>query len=38
MKLGFIGCGKMATALAEGVLKAGVFKKDEIFVTDKFPR
>ena len=37
MKLGFIGCGKMATALAEGVLKAGVYTKDEIFVTDKFP-
>jgi len=37
MKLGFIGCGKMASALAEGVLKAGAFAKDGIIVTDKFP-
>ena len=37
MKLGFIGCGKMATALAEGVLKAGAFGKNQIVVTDKFP-
>jgi len=37
MKLGFIGCGKMATALAEGVLKAGAFAKEQIVVTDKFP-
>jgi len=37
MKLGFIGCGKMATALAEGVLKANAFTKEGIIVTDKFP-
>ena len=36
MKLGFIGCGKMATALADGVLNAGAFAKEQIFVTDKF--
>ncbi len=37
MKLGFIGCGKMATALVEGVLHAGAFRADEIFVSDVFP-
>ena len=37
MKLGFIGCGKMAGALVEGVLKAGAFSKSEITVSDKFP-
>jgi pyrroline-5-carboxylate reductase len=37
MKLGIIGCGKMASALAEGVLKAGAFKKEDIIVTDKYP-
>lgn len=37
MKLGFIGCGKMAAALAGGVLKSGAFAKKDVFVTDKFP-
>jgi pyrroline-5-carboxylate reductase len=37
MKLGFIGCGKMASALAGGVLKSGAFAKEAIFVTDKIP-
>jgi pyrroline-5-carboxylate reductase len=37
MKLGFIGCGKMASALAGGVLKSGAFAKTDIFVTDKIP-
>lgn len=37
MKLGVIGCGKMASALVEGVLKAGAFAKSEIIVSDKFP-
>lgn len=34
MKLGFIGSGKMATALAQGVLNAGLCKADEITVSD----
>lgn len=37
MKLGFIGCGKMAGALVEGVLKAGAFEKEAITVSDKYP-
>lgn len=37
MKLGFIGCGKMATALVEGVLKAGAFRPDDIVVSDVVP-
>lgn len=37
MKLGFIGCGKMAGALVEGVLKAGAFEKGAIAVSDKYP-
>jgi pyrroline-5-carboxylate reductase len=37
MKLGFVGCGKMAAALAGGVLKSGVFAKEDVFVTDKIP-
>ena len=37
MKLGVIGCGKMASALVEGVLKAGAFGKKEIIVSDKYP-
>jgi pyrroline-5-carboxylate reductase len=37
MKLGFIGCGKMATALAGGVIKAGVFSPEQIIVSDCVP-
>src|SRR5215210_642048 len=37
MMLGFIGCGKMATALVQGVLKTGAFQADEIVVSDAFP-
>ena len=33
-KLGFIGCGKMASALVEGVVKARAFLPEEIFVSD----
>lgn len=36
MRLGFIGCGKMASALVQGVLHAGVSTADEIFVSDCF--
>jgi pyrroline-5-carboxylate reductase len=34
MKLGFIGCGKMATALIKGVLKSGLCKPADITVSD----
>ena len=34
MKLGFLGCGKMATALVGGVVKAGVFPAESIRVYD----
>jgi pyrroline-5-carboxylate reductase len=34
MPIGFIGCGKMASALVEGVVKARVFAPAEIFVSD----
>jgi pyrroline-5-carboxylate reductase len=37
MKLGVIGCGKMATALVEGVLQAGLFAPEEIGVSDVHP-
>jgi pyrroline-5-carboxylate reductase len=37
MQLGFIGCGKMATALIEGVVGSGVFAKSEIVVSDRYP-
>jgi pyrroline-5-carboxylate reductase len=37
MKLGFIGCGKMATALAQGVLKAGVCNPADVTVSDAIP-
>src|SRR5438067_7090690 len=37
MPIGFIGCGKMASALAEGVARAGVFSPDEIFISDPVP-
>lgn len=34
MKLGFIGGGNMAYAIAGGVLKAGLYRTEEIFVSD----
>lgn len=34
MKLGFIGCGNMATAIAQGVLKNGLFSHTEMCATD----
>ncbi len=34
MKVGFIGGGKMATALIEGGIRADIIKKEEIFVSD----
>jgi pyrroline-5-carboxylate reductase len=35
MKLGFIGSGKMAGALLQGVLKSGAFTRDSIVITDR---
>lgn len=35
-KIGFIGCGNMARAIIGGILKAGLFKPDEILVSDAF--
>ncbi len=37
MKLGFIGSGKMATALVQGVVQAGVVARDAIAVSDAYP-
>ncbi|MBR6164079.1 pyrroline-5-carboxylate reductase [bacterium] len=34
-KLGFIGAGKMATAILKGVLASKVFEKENIFISDK---
>src|SRR5262245_49221552 len=38
MKFGFIGCGKMATALAQGILKAGLCAPSELFLSDAIAR
>ncbi|HEX4084212.1 MAG TPA: pyrroline-5-carboxylate reductase [Chthoniobacteraceae bacterium] len=35
MKIGFIGSGKMASALLEGILRADIAAADEVFITDK---
>jgi pyrroline-5-carboxylate reductase len=37
MKIGFIGSGKMATALVQGVIKSGVCKAADITVSDAIP-
>jgi len=37
MQIGFIGSGKMASALLEGILQAGITAAPDVFVTDKFP-
>src|SRR5262245_60505551 len=34
MKIGFIGCGKMATALVQGVLKAGLYSPADVLLSD----
>ena len=34
MKLGFIGAGNMASAILQGVIKAGNFKLDDIYVSE----
>lgn len=35
MKIGFIGCGNMATALIEGFLSSGIIEEKNIFISDK---
>jgi pyrroline-5-carboxylate reductase len=37
MKIGFIGSGKMASAMLEGILRAGIASAADVFVTDKVP-
>jgi len=37
MKLGFIGCGKMATALIDGVVQSGMCSAESILVNDTIP-
>jgi pyrroline-5-carboxylate reductase len=37
MKIGFLGCGKMATALVHGVVQSAIFPKAAIFVSDCLP-
>lgn len=37
MKLGFIGSGKMASALVHGITQSGAIGRDQVFVTDLFP-
>ncbi len=37
MTLGFIGCGKMASALVRGVLRAGVVLAERVVVSDCYP-
>lgn len=34
MKIGFIGCGNMGSAMIGGILKKGIFPKDEIIVSN----
>lgn len=34
MKIGFIGCGNMASAMIGGILKKGIFRKEEIIVSN----
>ena len=34
MKIGFIGCGNMASAMIGGILRHGIFSKDEIIVSN----
>lgn len=34
MKIGFIGCGNMASAMIGGILRKGIFNKEEIIVSN----
>lgn len=35
MKIGFIGCGNMATAMINGILKSGLYKQDDLIASAK---
>jgi pyrroline-5-carboxylate reductase len=37
MKIGFIGAGKMATALASGFIKAGIVQSEDVVASDVVP-
>ena len=37
MKIGFIGCGNMATAIIHGILESGIASKEEIMASAKSP-
>ena len=37
MKFGFVGSGKMATALVQGITRAGVFPPSDLLVSDAVP-
>lgn len=34
MKIGFVGCGKMSSALVRGILKSGVLEPQDVLVSD----
>ena len=34
MKIGFIGCGNMGSAMIGGILRQGIFSKEEIIVSN----
>lgn len=34
LKIGFLGCGKMAQAMAKGFISAGLAKGENIFAND----
>jgi pyrroline-5-carboxylate reductase len=38
MNYGFIGSGKMASALVKGAVESGALAKEQIVVTDRYPR
>ncbi len=38
MKLGFIGCGNMASAMIAGIIKKGIFSLEEIIASDLYDK
>ena len=37
-RIGFIGCGNMATAMIQGMVKKGLYHTEEILVSNKTPQ